>query len=58
MSIEVAGSDVNPYMLISSIVLGVNEGIEKQTEPPNPEVGNAYKSNNDGLPRKLAGINK
>ena len=47
---RVAGSDVNPYMLISSIVLGVNEGIEKQTEPPNPEVGNAYKSNNDGLP--------
>ena len=47
---RVAGSDVNPYMLISSIVLGVNEGIEKQIEPPNPEVGNAYKSNNDGLP--------
>ena len=37
-------------MLISSIILGVNEGIEKQIEPPNPEVGNAYKSNNDGLP--------
>ena len=47
---RVAGSDVNPYMLISSIVLGANEGIEKQIEPPNPEVGNAYKSNNDGLP--------
>ncbi len=47
---RVAGSDVNPYLLIASIILGVEKGINEKILPSKPEEGNAYNSENESLP--------
>ena len=47
---RVAGSDVNPYLLMASIILGVEKGIDEKIVPPEPEEGNAYNSENKSLP--------
>lgn len=47
---RVAGSDVNPYLLIASIILGVEKGINEKILPSKPEEGNAYNSKNESLP--------
>jgi len=47
---RVAGSDVNPYLLLSAIILGLEKGINEKMLPANPEDGNAYSSDNQSLP--------
>ena len=47
---RVAGSDVNPYLLIASIILGVQKGLKEKIKPSSPEDGNAYNSEKQILP--------
>ena len=47
---RVAGSDVNPYLYLSGIVLGIMEGIENKLTPPAPIEGNGYASDSEILP--------
>jgi glutamine synthetase len=39
---RVAGADANPYLVVSWILAGILEGLEKQQAPPAPLQGNAY----------------
>ena len=56
---RVAGSDVNPYLLIASIILGVEKGLKEKIKPSSPEVGNAYNSEKQILPASWqSSINK
>ena len=56
---RVAGSDVNPYLLLSAIILGIEKGINEKILPSSPEDGNAYNSENQILPGSWqASLNK
>ena len=56
---RVAGSDVNPYLLIASIILGVQKGLKEKIKPSSPEDGNAYNSEKQILPASWqSSINK
>lgn len=39
---RIAGADANPYLVMTAIVQGIVEGIEKKAVPPPPIEGNAY----------------
>jgi glutamine synthetase len=39
---RVAGGDVNPYLMLATILGAALDGIEHEMEPPPPVVGNAY----------------
>ena len=47
---RVAGSDVNPYLLLSSIAESCLLGLNESLIPPKETKGNAYNSNNKSLP--------
>ena len=47
---RVAGSDVNPYLYIFSIVSGILFGIDNKLNPIKPVNGNAYATDNEFLP--------
>jgi glutamine synthetase len=40
---RVAGADVNPYLLVATVLAGMLHGIESGLEPPPPLAGNAYR---------------
>jgi glutamine synthetase len=39
---RVAGGDVNPYLMLATILGAALDGIEQEMDPPSPVVGNAY----------------
>ncbi len=49
---RVAGGDINPYLMLAAVLGAALNGIQDQSEPPEPISGNAYEI--DGLPQ-LAG---
>lgn len=46
---RVAGGDINPYLMLTAVLGAALNGIEDETEPPNPITGNAYEL--EGLPQ-------
>ena len=47
---RVAGSDANPYLVLAAVLAGVLEGLERQEDPGEPVVGNAYAQAASSLP--------
>ncbi len=47
---RVAGADANPYLLLSALLAGVLEGLERQEKPAAPTRGNAYEAGLMQLP--------
>jgi glutamine synthetase len=39
---RIAGADANPYLVMSALIQGMIEGIERKAVPPPPVEGNAY----------------
>lgn len=39
---RMAGADANPYLVATTLIAGVTEGIEQEMEPPKAVIGNAY----------------
>lgn len=39
---RVAGADVNPYLLLSTVLASIHYGLTQQRQPPEPITGNAY----------------
>ena len=47
---RIAGADANPYLVMSTLIQGMVEGIEKKAVPPPPVEGNAYEDEGLFLP--------
>ncbi|NNE82302.1 MAG: glutamine synthetase [Silicimonas sp.] len=47
---RVAGGDINPYLVLSSILGAALAGIDDKADPPAPITGDAYSQNLDALP--------
>lgn len=47
---RVAGADVNPYLLVASILAGIHHGLTHRLSAPEPVTGNAYASHPPSLP--------
>ncbi|AEX99792.1 glutamate--putrescine ligase [Oceanimonas sp. GK1] len=47
---RVAGADVNPYLLVASILAGIHYGLTHRLSAPEPVTGNAYASHPPSLP--------
>lgn len=39
---RVAGADANPYLLVATLLAGIEHGLDHRLEPPPPITGNAY----------------
>ncbi|PMR78829.1 glutamine synthetase family protein [Billgrantia endophytica] len=39
---RVAGADANPYLLLATLLAGIDHGIQQRLTPPPPVMGNAY----------------
>lgn len=39
---RVAGADVNPYLLLATLLASLHHGLSRKLTPPPPIVGNAY----------------
>ncbi|HBP41331.1 MAG: glutamine synthetase family protein [Vreelandella alkaliphila] len=39
---RVAGADVNPYLLLATVLASIHHGLTQQTTPAEPIIGNAY----------------
>ncbi|SDJ92264.1 glutamine synthetase family protein [Billgrantia gudaonensis] len=39
---RVAGADANPYLLVATLLAGIEHGLDHRLEPPPPLTGNAY----------------
>ncbi|MDQ0467235.1 glutamine synthetase family protein [Labrys wisconsinensis] len=39
---RIAGADANPYLVLAAILAGIEEGLERRAEAPEPVAGNAY----------------
>ncbi|WP_407330805.1 glutamine synthetase family protein [Enterovibrio sp. 27052020O] len=50
---RVAGTDANPYLMMSALLAAMMYGIEHKVEPPEPVVGNAYELDIEPLPTNL-----
>lgn len=47
---RVAGADVNPYLLVATVLAGIHHGISGKMDPGPPTEGNAYKMHDPCLP--------
>ena len=47
---RVAGGDVNPYLMLATVLGAAMNGIEDRLAPPEPLEGNAYESDAETLP--------
>ncbi|WP_232313172.1 glutamine synthetase family protein [Enterovibrio coralii] len=50
---RVAGTDANPYLMMSAFLAAIMHGIDNKIEPPAEIVGNAYDVPNTPLPNNL-----
>lgn len=47
---RVSGADVNPYLLLATLLAGIHHGITNKLEPDEPVSGNAYEQREPSLP--------
>lgn len=50
---RIAGTDANPYLMMSALLASIMYGIENRIEPPEPTVGSAYDQDGEQLPTNL-----
>ena len=53
LEFRLPGADVNPYLALAGLLASVSDGIEQQTEPGPPQVGDAYESTRSPMPTTL-----
>ncbi len=53
---RVPGADMNPYIALAASLAGMGHGIEKELEPPEPILGDAYARDDiERIPNDLYG---
>ncbi|MBA3877068.1 MAG: glutamine synthetase [Anaerolinea sp.] len=54
MEFRVPGADVNPYLALAGLLASMHDGMDKQTDPGPPRVGDAYEHASNALPTDLS----